>query len=58
MKKKQIPNCSICKWLYHIRFPVSICGACGFDYAANCWNTRKCKKLFEMKDNKMEGDGK
>jgi hypothetical protein len=61
---KVIPNCFICRWAGLGKMTinavvtdtdVAICMAQAFNFASACYNNEICEKLFEKKEEKMNG---
>jgi hypothetical protein len=48
-KKKEIPNCAICKWLVK-GYGSPTCSAIGDSFTTVVHNTRLCKNLFQRKE--------
>lgn len=60
--KKIIPNCFLCLWheaknvtLYNQKAEAHFCSAQGYGSCSDCYNNRRCKKLYEPFD---EGENK
>ena len=52
MRKNKTPNCELCKWVrisekYEV---VMVCSAQGLNICDAVYNSKECKKLYEIED--------